>query len=237
MNRLSTNVARSLVLSIFIGLFAMVQSPQLAAREPDESSWDELLGDDYQELWRGYKEEAWPKGWKVNDGVLARVDGGGDIMTVATYTDFELKLDWKISEKGNSGIMYRVRTGDDAPYFSGPEYQILDNQGHSNGTEELTSTASLYALYAPEKDWTKPVGEWNSARIVSKGNHVEHWLNGHKTVDFTIGSGEWNKLVQNSKFSKWEQFAKSAEGHIVLQDHGDAVWYRNVRIRRIDSKE
>ena len=200
----------------------------------DQEVSGELLGEDYRQHWRGYASEEWPNGWRVDGGVLTRFDSGGDIMTKATYSDFVLKLEWKISEKGNSGIMYRVRTGDDAAYFSGPEYQVLDNQGHADGADKSHRAAALYGLYAPEKDWTNPVGQWNETRIVVSGNHVQHFLNGHKTVDCLMGGDEWNELVKNSKFDKWKQFGKSAEGHIVLQDHGDPVWYRNVSVQRLD---
>ena len=203
-----------------------------------ELSGEDLLGDNYQKLWRGYKTEEWPKGWEVKDGVLARVGAGGDLVTKAKYQDFRLSLEWKISKNGNSGIMYRCRLGDDAPYFSGPEYQILDNSGHQDGKNSSTSTASLYALYAPEKDWTKKPGEeWNKTIIVVRGNHIQHWLNGHKTVDCKLGSDDWNQRVAKSKFKDWKQFSKSAEGHIALQDHGDLVWYRNIRISRLSEKD
>jgi len=194
----------------------------------------DMLGDNYKELWRGYANEGWPKGWKVEDGVLSRVGGGGDIMTKDKYADFELNLEWKISKDGNSGILYRVRTGDDAPYYSGPEYQVLDNDGHQDGKNMSTSSGALYALYAPEEDFTKPVGQWNQARIVVKDNHVEHWLNGHRTAEAHLGSDEWNERVANSKFKDWEQFGKTAEGHIALQDHGNPVWYRNISVRSLE---
>lgn len=199
--------------------------------------WEQLLGDDCQELWQGYKDAAWPASWTVEDGVLARTEGGGDLMTAATYADFELQLEWKISPGGNSGIMYRVSTGDDAPYFSGPEYQILDNDAHRDGKNITTSTGSLYALYAPEHNVVRPVGEWNSTRIVVRGNHVEHWLNDKKVVDCEIGNDDWNERVKNSKFAKWAKFGKNREGHIALQDHGDPVWYRNIRVRRLTSEQ
>ncbi len=198
-------------------------------------SWEKLLGDDCQQLWRGYKDEAWPKGWAVENGVLTRSESGGDLMTAASYADFVLELEWKISPGGNSGIMYRVSTGDKAPFFSGPEFQILDDGEHRDGKETSTSTGSLYALYVREHDVAKPVSEWNSARIVIRGNHVEHWLNDKKIVDCEIGSDDWNKRVKNSKFAEWAKFGKNREGHIVLQDHGDLVWFRNIRVRRLAS--
>jgi hypothetical protein len=201
--------------------------------EGADQPWEKLLGDGYQELWRGYKDAAWPQGWVVENGVLTRAKSGDDLMTVAVYADFVLRLEWKISPGGNSGIMYRVSTGDDASYFSGPEFQVLDNVEHRDGKESLTSTGSLYALYAPEHDVVRPVGQWNSTQIVARGNHVEHCLNSCKIVDCEIGSDDWNELVKNSKFAEWPKFGKNREGHIALQDHGDMVWYRNIRIRRL----
>jgi hypothetical protein len=214
---------------------ACVLALSLAAHSAEvaDKPWEKLLGDGYQELWRGYKDAAWPQGWVVENGVLTRAKSGDDLMTVAVYADFVLRLEWKISPGGNSGIMYRVSTGDNAAYFSGPEFQVLDDGGHRDGKESLTSTGSLYALYAPEHDVVRPVGEWNSTRIVVRGNHVEHCLNSCKIVDSEIGSDDWNERVKNSKFAKWPKFGKNREGHIALQDHGDLVWYRNIRIRRL----
>ena len=219
-----------------VGLKTELPKEMPAGAIPEDFAEVNLLGKNHQQHWRSYKEDKWPQGWEVKDGVLARTEAGGDIMTKATYKDFRFTLEWKISKNGNSGIMYRVRSGDDAPYLSGPEYQVLDNIGHPNGKDKLTSAAALYGLYAPEKDWTKPVGEWNKAKIVVRGNRVRHWLNGHKTVDCEMGSDDWNKRISQSKFKDWKQFAKSAEGHIVLQDHGDLVWYRNISVKPLQAK-
>lgn len=193
----------------------------------------ELLGENYRELWRGYKDAAWPPGWEVTDGVLSRTAEGEDLMTVEAYADFVLHFEWKISPGGNSGVLYRVSAGDGEAYFSGPEYQILDNQAGAVGSTSDTSAGSLYALYAPRRDVALPAGEWNSACISVRGNHVEHWLNGQKIVDCEMGSTDWNKRVSTSKFAEWPQFAKKREGHIVLQEHGAPVWYRKIWIRSL----
>jgi len=223
------SLARVLVLCS--GLSLAAHSASIA-----DDSCVELLGENYRELWRGYKDAAWPPGWVVADGVLSRAAGGDDLMTVATYADFVLHFEWKISPGGNSGVLYRVSLGDEAAYFSGPEYQILDNTSDPVGSTSNTSAGSLYALYAPSRrDVARPAGEWNTACLSVRGNHVEHWLNGHKIVNCKIGSDDWNERVAGSKFAKWPKFAKNREGHIVLQDHGDLVWYRNIRIRRLAS--
>lgn len=183
---------------------------------------------------RGYKSQEIGKGWKIDDGnLMFDGSGGGDIMTKKKYSDFELTLDWKVSPGANSGVMYRVTTGDNAPYLSGPEFQILDDTKHRDGKNELTSAASLYALYAPEGKETKPVGQWNSAKILHKGNRIEHWHNGKKVVSAEIGSDDWKKRVAGSKFKDWKKFGASQSGHIVLQDHGDKVWFRNIKIKTL----
>jgi len=147
-----------------------------------------LLGGDNLDNFRGYREEAIGKGWTVKDGTL-HFDGSksGDIITKKAYGSFELTFDWKVSEGGNSGVMYRVTLGDGAPYMSGIEYQILDNDKHADGKKRATSAAALYALYQPGDKMPKAVGEWNSSKIVIDGDKVQHWLNGDKVVDVEKG--------------------------------------------------
>ena len=147
------------------------------------------------EHFRGYKSEEIGKGWKVEDGTLMfDGSGGGDIMTKEKFSDFDLTFEWKVSEGGNSGVMYRVTTGDNAPYLSGPEFQILDDKKHKDGKNYLTSAGSLYGLYNEKERKLEPVGSWNNSRIVQKGNMIEHWLNGQKIVTarsaVTIGKNE-----------------------------------------------
>ena len=186
------------------------------------------------EQFRGYKQEAIGSGWQSTDGEIQfDGSGGGDIITKETYKNFELNLEWKISEGGNSGIMYRVGLGDGAPYLTGPEYQILDDAKHADGKNEMTSAGSLYAMYKPTNKKLMPVGQWNKTKIVVNGNHVEHWLNDSKVVDVEWGSDDWKERLGKSKFASWEKFATLAEGHIALQDHGDPVAYRNISVRKL----
>ena len=183
---------------------------------------------------RGYHKEEIGKGWKIDNGTLMfDGSGGGDIITKKQYKNFELTLEWKVSEGANSGIMYRVSTGDNAPYFSGPEYQVLDDDKHRDGKNPMTSAGSIYAMYKPLNKSLKKVGDWNSAKIVLNGNKLEHWLNGQKVAHAEIGSDDWNKRIAASKFKTWEKFGKNATGHICLQDHGDKVWYRNIKIKNL----
>jgi hypothetical protein len=132
--------------------------------------------------------------------------------------------------------MYRVSLGDDAPYLSGPEYQILDDDNHADGKNELTSAGSLYALYAPEGKELKPVGEWNDSKIILNGSKIEHWLNGTLVVSADMSSDDWKKRVAESKFKDWEKFGKNATGHICFQDHGNPVSFKNIRIKKIEGK-
>ena len=181
--------------------------------------------------WRGFRTETPPAGWKVIDGLLVRDSGGGDLMTAEQYGDFELMLDWKVPHGGNSGIIYRISGDGDQTWHSGPEFQILDNKIHKDGANPLTSAGANYAVNQPVRDVTKPVGEWNTARLVVKGNHVEHWLNGVKVVEYELGSADWQKRVQASKFAKIAPYGRAKRGYIAIQDHGDRVSFRNIKIR------
>ena len=185
------------------------------------------------DAWRGYKRDAFPtRGWLVKDGTLSPIVGGDkvDLVTKDVYKDFDLELEWKVGPVGNSGVMYDVAETEIEPYWTGPEMQVLDDVGHKDGKESTTSAGSLYALVGPKGKVLKPVGEWNKARLVKKGNHVEHWLNGTKIVEYELGSPALAALIADSKFKDWKRFGKEGQGHIVLQHHGDPAWFRNVRI-------
>jgi len=197
--------------------------------------WISLFDGKSLEGWKPYKLDAIGSSWVVDDGTLHLSEkGGGDIITAQQFGDFELQFEWKISEGGNSGVMYCVRPGDKAPYMSGPEYQILDDSRHRDGKNESTSSAALYAMIPPEGKNLNKVGEWNTARIRLQDQNLQHWLNGSKVVETTLGDENWDQMVANSKFRQWPQFGKSPAGHICLQDHGDKVWFRNIRIRELE---
>jgi hypothetical protein len=183
--------------------------------------------------WRAWRGTGLPPQWTIGNGVIEHQPGGGDLVSVGIFHNFELSFDWRISTGGNSGVIYRSSEDFPAPYQTGAEYQILDNAGHADGKSPLTSAASNYGLYAPSADLTRPVGEWNAARIIVDGNHVEHWLNGTKVLDYEIGSPDWKQRVAQSKFAAWPEYGTVATGHIDLQDHGNAVAYRNVMIKML----
>ena len=183
---------------------------------------------------RGYKQSGFPDSWEVVDGTLKTVPGHGvDLISEEVYKNFELELEWKVPKGGNSGIFYFATEEGNYIWQSAPEMQVVDDEKHTDGKNTLTSAGALYALIAPSANVVKPVGEFNQVRIKVKNNHVEHWLNGTKIVEYVYGSDMMWDLVSKSKFNKMPLFAKASEGHIGLQgDHG-LIWYKNIRIRRL----
>lgn len=184
--------------------------------------------------WRGYKQARCPDGWQVVDGALTRVAQAGDIVTLEEYQDFVLEFEWKVAPGGNSGVMFRVTEDHDYPWETGPEYQILDNQGHPDGREPKTSAGANYAMHAPLRDATKPAGQWNQARILVRGPHVEHWLNGEKIVEYELWSEDWKQRVASCKWKDRPDYGRREKGRIAIQDHGDPVSYRRIAIQRLD---
>jgi len=253
----SSLVAAGLVATFTVSSMALAQTEQAPAKptpagaaaptQPAEEKpktkttdgWTVLFDGTNLDNFRGYKKDSVPAGWELVDGTLhiKAKSGAGDLITKGQYENFMLEFEWKVSTGGNSGVMYRVKETDGAPYLTGPEYQVLDNAVHNDGKNPKTSAASLYALYACTVDATKPAGEWNLARILIVNNKVEHWLNGKKVVSTEIGGEEWNKLVAESKFKDWKEFGIHPKGHICFQEHGDDVWFRNIRINDIDAKK
>jgi hypothetical protein len=183
--------------------------------------------------WRAYKGTDCPAGWQVVDGALTRVAEAGDIVTLEEYQDFELELEWMVTPGANSGVMYRVTEDHEAPWETGPEYQILDDAAHRDGLDPRTSAGSNYAMHAPAVDATRPAGEWNQARILVRGAHVEHWLNGQKIVEYELWSPDWEARVAQCKWKDRPDYGRRRSGRIALQDHGDRVAFRNLRIQRL----
>lgn len=229
-----------LALSLFAldaALTAADASLNTLTKAEAKEGWRLLFDGKSLDQWRGYKQETLPEGWKVeSDGSFCR-HGGGDIITKEQFDSFELMLEWKISAGGNSGIFYRATEAHGAIYESAPEMQVLDNAKHGDGKNPKTSAGANYALIAPPKDVTKPAGEWNQVRLLVDGQRVEHWLNGEKLLEYTLGSPEWTALVKGSKFAGWSEYGKAPKGHLGLQDHGDLVWFRNVKIRTLAEKK
>ena len=198
------------------------------------SEWTVLFDGKTVKGLRGYKQSGFPNSWEIVDGTLKTVPGHGvDLISEEVYKNFELELEWKVPKGGNSGIFYFATEEGDYIWQSALEMQVVDDEKHIDGKNTLTSAGALYALIAPTANVVKPVGEFNQVRIKVKNNHVEHWLNGTKIVEYVYGSDMMWDLVAKSKFNKMPLFAKASEGHIGLQgDHG-LIWYKNIRIRRL----
>jgi len=197
----------------------------------DDDGWRPLFDGHSTAAWRGYRRPDVPAGWQVVDGALTRVEPAGDLVTVEQFGDFELAFEWQIAPGGNSGVMFHVSEDHEAPWETGPEYQILDDAAHRDGLDPRTSAGANYALHTPEADEARPAGEWNEARLVVRGPHVEHWLNGAKLLEYELWSDDWSQRVAASKFGAMPDYGTRPRGHIVLQDHGDRVAYRNIRVR------
>jgi len=212
-------------------------APNRLSDDEQAAGWKLLFDGEAATGFRSFKKPTFPdKGWEVTEGTLhvKAQGGGGDIVTRDEYENFEFACDWKVAPGANSGIIYlATEEGFEYPWQTGPEMQILDNSKHADGKSPLTSAGSLYALIACPKDVSKPVGEWNSARVLKKGNHVEHWLNGVKVVEYELGSPEIKKLIEGSKFKAMPAFMTKAKGRIALQEHGDDVWFRSIKVREL----
>ncbi len=198
-----------------------------------EQGWRLLFDGKTTEGWRNFKKPGVAEGWKIIDGALTRsAKGAGDIITVDQFDAFEISLEYNISKAGNSGLMYHVTEDRARPWHSGPEIQIQDNRdGH-----DPQKSGWLYQLYKSETDATRPVGQWNHLRIVISPAKCQHFMNGVKYCEYVKGSDDWDQRVAKSKFAKMPGFGKATRGHICLQDHGNLVAYRNIKIRSLKSK-
>jgi hypothetical protein len=209
-----------------------------AAAPAVANDWQTLFDGKSLAAFRCYNKPDIPAGiWSIEpDGSLKTVPGvkdGCDLITRDKYKDVEFELEWKVPAKGNSGIVYRVVEVPGKPSWNqGPEMQILDDAGHRVGLTANHTAGALYDLVGPSETAAKPAGEWNQARLVMKGNHVEHWLNGKKVVDYEWGSPAIQKAIAGSKFKDMPLFMKAPEGHIAIQHHGEEAWFRNVRVRK-----
>jgi hypothetical protein len=213
-----------------------------------QAGWVLLFDGKTSQGWRGYNKDHFPSGWQIVDGTLmckgsgegeAGAEDGGDILYDEKFKDFQLKLEWKISEGGNSGIFYLGEEVEDWPiYKTAPEMQILDNERHPDailGKDGNRKAGSLYDLIPADPQNTKPVGEWNSVEIICYQGTVVHKQNGEVVVEYHLWTDDWNALVADSKFpglnSDWADVAK--EGYIALQDHGNDVWFKNIKLKKL----
>jgi hypothetical protein len=224
-----------------------IATPNTLSQSEFDEGWVLLFDGQSTGNWRGYGLDSFPsKGWEMADGTLHVIGsgkgeaggGGGDIITVKKYGNFELTLEWKVSEGGNSGIFYLAQEKPDQPIWkSAPEMQILDNERHPDaklGVNGNRAAGSLYDLIPGKFEAVKPAGEWNKIKIMVYKGTVVHWMNDTKVLEYHLWTDDWKKMVAGSKFKDYEDFVNTAqEGYIGLQDHGDDVWFRNIKIREL----
>jgi len=201
--------------------------------------WKSLFDGKTTTGWHTYGKSVAGPQWEVVDGALhlnKSKGASGDLVTDGEYGNFDLKLEWKISPKGNSGIIFYVNEDPvkyEAPYHTGLEMQVLDNDGHPDGKIHKHRAGDLYDLVACSKETVKPVGEWNEAEIWCKDGELKLYLNGVNVVSTTLWNDNWKTMVAGSKFKQWPDFGTFKKGKIDLQDHGNEVWYRNIKIRQL----
>ncbi len=216
-----------------------------ATMMPDQDTWAIIFDGETFDGWHEYLKQDVSDNWKIEDGAMVlyppdeREDGEQfNLVSNDSYTDFELSMDWKISEGGNSGVMWGVKEIEELgqPYETGPEVQVLDNEGHPDGKNGTShQSGALYDMVSPSEDVTKPIGEWNNMVITinHKTNEGNVVLNGVEVVDFPVNDPEWGEMVSESKFADWEHFAKYSNGKIALQDHGNQVAFKNIKIKEL----
>lgn len=202
--------------------------------EAQTGAWRLLVVGNSLASWKGYKTDTVPSGWRAENGMMMKDKPVGDIVTREAFGDFELSLEWRISVGGNAGIFYRGTEEYPRVYWTAPEYQLLDDATAPDGVSRLTSAGSAYGLYPSPAGHLKPVGEWNETRIIAKGAHVEHWLNGTKLLEYELWSDDWIAKVKAAKFSAWPNYGMAKRGRLALQgDHDGSLAFRNVKVREL----
>jgi hypothetical protein len=233
-----------LVISLIACTNKNTKKDTVASDQPEtktEAEWISLFDGKTLNGWHGFNKKGEVKNWTIEDSALvclgaAQGDTGGDIVSDKEFENFELKWDWKITKGGNSGVMYHVIEDAKykAPYETGPEYQVLDDVGFPEKLEEWQKTGADYAMnLANDKKKLKPVGEWNSSKIVFNKGHVEHWLNGEKIVEFQAWDETWTKAKTEGKWKDFPDYGSAKKGRIALQDHGNKAYFKNIMIREL----
>ncbi len=222
--------------------FAKKQESNKLTTKEAKAGWTLIFDGQHNYHWRGYTQPAFPeKGWNIVEGTIHCLPngGGGDIIFDKKLTNFELSLSWKISEGGNSGIfIYAKEVPGNPIYYSAPEYQLLDNERHSDakaGKNGNHRAGSFYDMIPAHPETVKPAGQWNESKITANKGHIEFWLNGTKVVEFQIGDQNWKKMCAESKFKDWSDFVNNPakDGFIGLQDHGNEIWFKNIKLKEL----
>lgn len=224
------------VMSVLLFVSVLQAQPNTLTLQEKEQGWQLLFDGKTADGWKSNRADKFPeKGWEIQDGALVVLakQRGGDIVTEKMYGNFEFALEFKLTERANSGIKYFVQPNSGL----GCEYQVLDDEHHpdaKNGVNGNRQLAALYDIIPAHDRSTNPVGEWNQAKIVVQDGHVEHWLNGTKVLEYDRFSPCFKQLLLFSKFKEREGFAMHKKGHLLLQDHGDTVYYRSIKIRPLN---
>lgn len=198
--------------------------------------WQLLFDGESTDGWHNYNADTLSSKWTVEEGTLTLLGrGGGDIVTDQAFGSFDFRMEWKIAECGNNGLFFRAEEGHQRIWTVSPEYQLLDNTCADDNDIPTHRAAANYDIHAPSEDATKPAGQWNQTRLVVDGAQVAHYLNGVKVVEYEFWTDAWRQAVENSKFAPFEKYGMVKAGPIGLQDHGDRVWFRNIKIRPLDS--
>ena len=220
-------------------LLLMAALPLSKHNDMTDDGWKLLFDGKTTSGWHSYGKSGADAQWEVKDGALhldKSKGGGGDLLTDREYSNFDLKLEWKIAPNGNSGLLFYVHEDPakyQEAYHTGPEMQVLDNDGHPDGKIHKHRAGDLYDLIPCSKETVKHVGEWNEVEIISKDGTLKLFLNGTNVVTTTLWDQHWKSMVANSKFKQWPDFGTFKSGKIDLQDHGNEVWYRNIKIKEL----
>jgi hypothetical protein len=224
---------------MFSGYTYMAGKDNMLTPSEKKAGWKLLFDGKSMARWRPYQNKA-TNSWTVKDGIFYckgsvtdKSDKRADMITDKQYENFDFSIDWKISPKGNSGILYMVTEEFKAAYLSGPEYQIIDDKNFPEKLEDWQKTGANYAMDPAPTAAPKPVGQWNTTRIVVNKGHVQHWLNGKKLLDFQMGTDEWKKKKMEGKWKDAPSYGLSKKGHIALQDHGSEAWFKNIKIKEL----
>jgi hypothetical protein len=222
------------ILVILTIIFACTSKEQT---QNQEEGWEILFDGSNLDAWRTYQNRP-NNSWAIEDGVLHCKDFDqaqqrADLITKKQYENFELHFEWKIAFQGNSGVMFRVSEELSQPYFSGPEFQLIDDVGYPGELTDLHKTGANYAMHVAINAPINRAGEWNKGRLIANGNLVEHWINDVMVLSYELGTEAWKSLKDNSKWKDEAGYGAYTIGHISLQDHGQEVWFRNIKIKSL----
>jgi len=241
------NTITTMKLMLFSAAILSTAFPSSSQPEPErtnvlttqekEAGWTLLFNGKNTDGWRGYNNKAFDS-WTVVDGQLYCKSGDvkqrADLITVDEYDNFELSIDRKVEKGANSGIIYRSQETSGHSHETGPEYQLIDDEGYPQKLEAWQKSGSDYAMYPPSEIAAKPAGEYNHTVILVNGAHVEHWLNGKKVVEYEFWTPGWQELKEKGKWKDAKGYGLTKKGHIALQDHGGGIWFRNIKLRKLN---